>query len=407
MKKIIIIGCGPSGITAGIYAKNKKNEVIILEKNNKSLKKLLITGNGKCNYFNEDFSIKHYYSSDIDKLSNIINEQNKKRVLEFISNIGIVPRIKNGYYYPLSNQAYSIHNALIKEAQIRGVRIINNANVLNIIKEKDKFIIKTTNEEYIADKVVIATGSKAYPKTGSDGAGYELAKNLNHRINKVYPGLAGLKSNDKFIKDLSGVRSEVAVALYSDKLIKEEKGEIQFNDNGISGICIYNLSNYVGKLIDNRKKVSVKVNFLNELNISNTKALIKLLDSTNNKIYKRTITELLEGFLNYKIVNVILKKCQIDNSLSWDNITYKQKETIADSLTNFIINITGIKEYDNAQICVGGIPLTDIDSKFESKHIPNLYFTGEVIDVAGDCGGYNLGFAFLSGMIVGDDIRND
>ena len=139
MDRIVVIGAGASGILAGIYAKNDNNEVIILEKNNKPLKKLLITGNGKCNYFNDDFAINHYFSNDIDKLSKIITEENKNRILSFFDSIGIIPKIKNGYYYPSSNQAYSIYNALLKEAELKGVKIENDSNVIDIEK-KDKFL---------------------------------------------------------------------------------------------------------------------------------------------------------------------------------------------------------------------------------------------------------------------------
>ena len=173
MSDIIIIGGGPSGIVTAIKAKNKNNNIIVLEKNNTPLKKLLLTGNGKCNYFNEIFSTKNYHSMNIDIVDKIISDKNLNNVKEFFDELGIIPKIKNGYYYPFSNQATTIKNVLLKEAELKGIDIICNSEVIDIEK-KDKFIIKCADKEYTCDKLVISMGSKAYPKTGSDGLGYSL-----------------------------------------------------------------------------------------------------------------------------------------------------------------------------------------------------------------------------------------
>ena len=401
--KIIVVGCGASGIVASIFSKNKDNEVIVLEKNSKPLKKLLLTGNGKCNYFNDDFSFEHY-CSDSKFLNTFINEDNKEKVLDFFNSIGVVPRIRNGYYYPNSNQAYSVYNSLLKEASIRGVEVIYDTTVLNIVK-KDKFIVSTNNGSYECDKVIISTGGKSYSKTGSTGDGYLFGTSFGHSVTDIYPGLVQLVSTDKFIKDLSGVRSDVCVSLYGDNLIKSEVGEIQFTDYGISGICVFNLSNYVGKL----SKCCVKINFFNSFDINDAPSMVEFIDSFNKRVSNRSITELLEGYLNYKIVNIILKLCSIDSNRSWDSLSSFEKNKLCESLVSFNINIVDTKGYDNAQVTVGGISLSDIDNNFESKLVPGLYFTGEVLDVTGDCGGYNLGFAFLSGMLAGSSIggKND
>jgi hypothetical protein len=403
--KIIVVGCGASGIVASIFSKNKDNEVVVLEKNSKPLKKLLLTGNGKCNYFNDDFSFEHYYSDDIKLLSSIINSDNKSRVLNFFDSIGVVAKVKNGYYYPNSLQAYSVYNSLLKEASIRGVDIVYDTTVLNIVKKNNSFVVSTNNGDYVCDKVVISTGGKSYSKTGSSGDGYLFSESFGHHINDVYPGLVQLVSDDKFFKDLSGVRSEACVSLYSDSFIKSEIGEIQFTDYGISGICIFNLSNYVGKLVSSGKKVIVEINFFDNFNISSVSSMIDFIDVVDKKVSNRSITELLEGYLNYKIVNVILKLCSIDSSCSWNELSLNDKEKLCSYLVSFSVNVVDTKGFDNAQVSVGGVSLADINiNNFESKLISGLYFTGEIMDVTGDCGGYNLGFAFLSGMLVGMDI---
>lgn len=407
--KIIVVGCGASGIVASIFSKNSNNEVIVLEKNSKPLKKLLITGNGKCNFLNDDFNVSHYCSRDIDKLSGVINNHNKNNLIfDFLFKIGIVPRIRKGYYYPNSNQAYSVYNSLLKEASLRGVNIIYDTEVLNIVKS-DKFIIETNKGKFECDKVVISTGSKAYPKTGSDGVGYSFASSFGHEIVPVYPGLVQLVSSDKFLKDLSGVRSDVSVSLLCDgNVVKRDVGEIQFTDYGLSGICIFNLSNCVGELINSGKNVCVRVNFFDD--VLDVSSMINLIDSMDRNVPGRTVAELLEGYLNYKIVNTVFKICHISLDTSWTDLSHKDREKLALSLISFSVNIVDTKGFDNSQVCVGGVSLSDIDiNTFESKLVPGLYFTGEVMDVTGDCGGFNLGFAFLSGMIAGSSIgeKND
>lgn len=391
--RIIVIGGGASGIVASIFAKRDNNEVIVLEKNNKCLKKLLITGNGKCNYFNDDFSFEHYYS-DSKNLS-FINDSNKRKVLDFFSSIGVVPRVKNGYYYPNSNQSYSVHNSLLKEAFLRGVEIKNGVKVLNIVKKSNSFIVSTDNGDFICDKVIVSTGGKSYPKTGSEGDGYLFGKSLGHKIVPVVPSLVGLVSNDKFIKSLSGVRCDACVSLNS----KSEIGEVQFTDYGLSGICVFNLSNIASRL----GNCSVKINFLYNF-VSDFDSFCKLFDSVNGSVLNRSIGELLEGYLNYNIVNVILKMSGIDFYCSWNDLGNK-KRILFDNLVSFNVDIVGTRGFDVAQVSLGGISLDDIDvNTFESKIVPGLYFTGEVMDVTGDCGGYNLGFAFLSGMIAGESV---
>lgn len=391
--RIIVIGGGASGIVASIFAKRDNNEVIVLEKNSRCLKKLLITGNGKCNYFNDDFSFEHYYSNSNDL--SFINDSNKKRVLDFFSSIGVVPRIRNGYYYPNSNQSYSVHNSLLKEASLRGVVIKNDVRVLNIVKKNDSFIVSTNNGDFICDKVIVSTGGKSYPKTGSEGNGYLFGKSLGHKIVPVVPSLVGLVSNDKFIKSLSGVRCDACVSLNS----KSEIGEVQFTDYGLSGICIFNLSNIASRL----GNCSVKINFLYNF-VDDYDSFCKLFDEVNSNVCGRSICELLEGYLNYNIVNVILKMSGIDFSCSWNDLGNK-KRILFDNLVSFNVDIVGTRGFDVAQVSLGGISLDDIDiNTFESKVVSGLYFTGEVVDVTGDCGGYNLGFAFLSGMIAGESV---
>lgn len=402
--KIAIIGGGASGLLAAIKAKNKDNEVSIYEKNNVCGKKILITGNGRCNYFNDDFTIEHYHSKNLDILKTIITEDNKKAVLDFFKKIGIISKQNNGYYYPFSNQAVTIEQALITEAQINGINIINNIEVTNI--EYDKvFKIITNDKIYEAEKVVLATGSYAAPKTGSTGIGYELAKKFGHTIIKPLPALVQLKGNESYFKDWAGIRTDVKVSLIeNNQLIKEEIGEIQLTNYGVSGICVFQLSSQIVRGLEEGKKEELLINFVPSID----EPINCYLDKRNNQLRNRTISQLLDGMLNYKLVNLILKKNKIKNEQKYDELTNIQKQKLCDELVKFKVNITGYNDFDSSQVCSGGIPLDEINIEtMESKYQKNLYIIGELLDVDGECGGYNLGFAWLSGILSGNDIKEN
>ena len=291
--KIIVIGGGASGLTAAIFSKTDKNEVIVLERNNVCGKKILVTGNGKCNYWNTDQNINHYHSTNAEYLKNIITPKIGDDVLNFFSKIGIVPKVKNGYYYTLSNQATSIQTSLILEAKLRGVTIKNNEFVKEIVKKNDKYYIKTEINNYIADKLVIATGSKAVPKTGSDGNGYELANHLGHTIVKPLPALVQLNGVGNYFKEWAGVKQDVKVTLLENNIkLREEYGEINLTDYGLSGICVMQLSGSIARGIDSGKEEVVEINFLPW--IENEENFIEWMDNRNKLVLNRTITQLID-----------------------------------------------------------------------------------------------------------------
>ena len=387
MSDIIIIGGGPSGIVTAIKAKNKNNNVIVLEKNNTPLKKLLLTGNGKCNYFNEIFSTKNYHSMNIDIVDKIISDKNLNGVKEFFDELGIIPKIKNGYYYPFSNQATTIKNVLLREAELKGVNIICNSEVLDIEK-KDKFIIKCTDKEYTCDKLVISMGSKAYPKTGSDGLGYSLLEKLGHGIIKPLPALVQLTSNFKYLKDIDGVRTDVYMELFEDdKYIDSESGELQFTNYGISGICTFNLSNYVTRGLDEGRSEVIKINLVPFIET----LITPWMDQYSKKNSNKNLTELLVS--NLKGTNY------------YKDLTNEEKLELCKNLRSLKIEITGTKSFDNSQICNGGVPLSEINYQtMESNIVKDLYITGELLDMNGNCGGYNLTTCWISGLLAGKDI---
>lgn len=399
MKKVLIIGAGASGLATSLKLSN--NEVTILEKNNMSGKKLLITGNGRCNYFNDKHSILNYHSSS-DNLNNFIKESDFDNIKAFFDSIGIEPVIKDGYYYPKSKEAISFRNVLELEAKLRGVDIIYNTNVIDIKKDNEIFTVYTSNGiKYEADYVVVATGGCSYENTGSDGKCLEIIKKLGHKIIKPLPGLVQLESDGK-IKNANGVRTKVELTLYEDNIkIKNEIGELQITDYGISGICVMQLSSIVSKGLDNGKNEVIGINFLPEVS-----DVFYWLTERSKKLDNRNISQLLEGIINYKLIKLILRKSKIEEDEYLTDLTEERIKKLCDNITNYQVNINKTKGFSSAQITVGGISLQDVTSNFESKIINNLFFTGEILDVNGDCGGYNLMFAWLSALRVGEYIND-
>lgn len=407
MERIIIIGGGPSGITTAINAKRDDNEVIVLERNTKPLKKLLMTGNGKCNYMNEVYGTKNYHSEDIALVDKIISTKNIEMMRKFFADLGIIPKIKNGYYYPFSNQATTIEKALLKEVKNKGIIIECDTLVENIKKKDNCFEIKTNNNIYLCDKLVLATGSFAYPKTGSDGKGYTFLKALGHTIIKPLPALVPLVGKGNYFKIWQGVRADVSIELFEDgKYIAKEEGEIQLTDYGISGICIFQLSHFVTRGLIENKKEEIHINFVPFIET----LITPWMDNYSKKHQDKNLQELLEGFLNYKLVKVIIKQSNLQEDSFYLDLSNEEKLTLCKNLRSFKIEISDTKGFDYAQICNGGVKLTEINiNTMESEKVENLYIVGELLDINGNCGGYNLTICWLSGILAGLSIgeKND
>ena len=391
MKKIIIIGSGVSGLVSAINIKNNNNEVLVLEKNSMPGKKILITGNGRCNFLNDDFTKEHYHSVVDNDFNKIITLGNKLRVLTFIRSLGIETKMKNGYYYPFTNKANTVRDALYEEALKKGCEFNFDYEVFDIKKNDNEFVI---NGDLKCDILVVSTGSKSQAKTGSDGSSYILLEKLGHRVTNLYPSLVQLETEDKYLKELDGVRTDALVSIYdSDKLIKSELGELQLTSYGISGICVFNLSRYVN-IIDNP---IIRINFM-----PYTKDYKNyILNLKDNKIY-----DAIKRIVNEKIASVILKLIAVDNNKLKSELSETELNNLIEQLTNFKLEVFGTKSFDNSQVTMGGIDVNEINiDTFESKIISNLFLEGELLDVDGDCGGYNISFAILSALIASDRIK--
>ena len=381
--KIIIIGSGASGLAAGISLLRCGYDVTILERNNISGKKLLLTGAGRCNFFNSDQNIVHYHSNDKDILAKIITSDNIRLVEDFIISLGIIPKVKDGYYYPFANQAYNMKELLERTYLDLGGKIKYNYLVEKIEKKNSLFLV---NDNISCDKLILATGSKAYKMTGSDGIGYQLAKKFNHHIVKVLPSLTSLITREKI--NLKGVRVDAKVTLYEDGVkVREELGQVQFTDYGLSGICIFNLSYYAVKGLNKNKKEVITIDLM---------PFMDKVSFKNKKVY-----DLLLGFLPNKMIDYILKTLDISKDVYYEDLSNDKKQELTKILKEMEFNITSYKEFDFSQVCSGGVSLREINPlTMESIFVKNLYIIGELLDVNGDCGGYNLTFAFLSGILT-------
>ena len=397
--KVVVIGGGASGVITALKA-SRNNEVILLDGEDKILKKILLTGNGKCNFWNSDINYSKYHSYNSDLLKDIFTSSNIDNTYKFLENIGFYPTIKNGYYYPFSNQAFSVREMFLTELKNKKVKVITNSKVLDVIKEKNIFKVITSDQEYICDKVVISCGSKSYPKTGSDGSGYTLAQKLGHNISRLSSALAPIRMNEKYLKDWNGVRCSASLNLNIDGEEYSESGELQLTDYGISGICVFNLSSIIERAILDKKNVKLLINFL-----PFTDDPMSFITERYNSLIDLTLEEMFESIFNYKLSHVLFKVSGINKDSGWNKLSYEEKLRLIDTFTNFTVNI-GEVIFDKGQVTSGGVLLSDIDiNTFESKRVDGLYFTGEILDVDGICGGFNLGFAFISGCIVGDSLN--
>lgn len=397
MSKVVVIGAGASGIIAALKA-SEKNEVILLDGNDKCGKKILLTGNGKCNYWNQSIDLQNYQTDDPEKLKEILEKQ--KKVFSFLEKLGIYPRIKNGYYYPYSNQSSSIQTILNKALEKAKIVVKYYFKVSNILKKENQFVIESDEEEIVADKVIIATGSKAFSKTGSDGSGYQLVQKLGHHINPVLPSLVPLVGKE--VPKWEGNRIEANVQLYvNDQKIKEENGELQLTDYGVSGICIFNLSGVVSKNLYWKNKVLLKINFFKEVD-----NLFSFLEERSKMLKNATIEEILESLISYKLLLILLQKVKINKDKNWFELSKVEKQNLVSVIQSYPLQIIDTLSFDRAQVCTGGVPLKEVGANLESNLVSNLYIVGEMLDVDGICGGFNLASSFITGYIAGSDIHD-
>lgn len=421
MKRIVIIGAGASGLFSAINMSNENYEITILEANDKPGKKILTTGNGRCNITNTLMTKNEFYCKDKCFVEDILNKFSYEDTLKTFKNIGINTKDKDGYIYPNSMQASTVLNALLSICSIKGIKIISNTVVDSITKDKTgKFYISaTTNSEnkiYEADKLLIACGSKASVKEDYTRNIYAYISKAGHIINRQMPALCSIyakfdnKHIKEFFKNTQGVRSDISCSLYSkDKLINSSSGELQITDYGFSGIVIFQISGDVSRLIRDKYEndIVICIDFIPNMNEDDILTLFK------SQMYyeKKSLQDLFNGIINNKLVHELL---MLYSNIVDKNVKPFNKKVDDDKLLKIIrfmkkcyFNVEKTNSYKFAQVCTGGVDITDINDNLESIHVKNMYFSGECIDVDGVCGGYNLQWAWSTGYVAGRSMTND
>lgn len=398
-RKIVVIGGGASGMTAAIMAARNGAEVTILEQKDRLGKKILSTGNGKCNYTNANMDVSFFRGEDPSFVSSVLHKFSTEDTLTFFEKLGVLSKERNGYYYPKSDQASAVLDVLCMEIKKLGIKVCCNTKVLSVQK-KENFLIKTSEGTYLADALILSTGGKASPVLGSDGSGYVLAKSFGHSMTPVVPALVQLHGKGTFFKMVSGVRTDAQISLYVDgKCLASDTGELQLTNYGISGIPVFQISRYASFALYENKRPLAVIDFLPEYS---TRSLTALLEKRRKENTAKTAEEFLIGIFNRKLIPVLLRASGIRSDLSLHEITKEAMEKLAVKCKTFEIEIIRTNSFEQAQICAGGVRTRELHPEtMESKIVKGLYLTGELLDVDGICGGYNLQWAWSTGVIAG------
>ena len=395
MNKVIIIGGGASGLMAALASQKEGSDVIILERNQKLGKKILATGNGRCNFTNVDATELHYNHPYFVKT--VFEQMSPKKTLTFFEELGIIPKVEDeGKTYPLSEQASSIVDVLVYEIERLGIKVVYEAKVMMIEKHK---VFKVTLEQgstYEADKVILATGGMAMPKSGSDGIGYQLATSLGHKLTPIFPALVKLELESPHLKALDGVKFPSTVELiYEGSSIQSEYGDVLFTRYGISGPTILQISRKANALMQENKEVMIKVCLVNG---PDKRDVAKRFSQQSSK----TVEMSLIGLINKRIIHPLLKELNINPHHLVKDLAKNDLNQLINLLFDWRFKVIGSKDFDDAQVTAGGIMIHDINPQtLESKIVKGLYFCGEILDIDGLCGGYNLQWAWSSGYISG------
>ena len=400
---LIIIGGGASGLTAALVANNSGIDVAIIEGSDRVGKKILTTGNGRCNISNKNINNNRYHSDNHGFFVDTLNSFSAEDTIDFFASLGLpLVTVDGGKMFPMSMQASSVLDILRFALGEKNIPIYTNTKAKEITKTKKGFkICSSDNSIYECDKLLLAAGGKCAPKTGSDGSGYTLAKQLGHDVLPQVPALVQLKLNYSKLKALSGVKFDGYGEIFINGLsIQKDFGEILFTDYGISGPPILQLSRTAARGLSKSNKVSLKIDMLPNISYEDlTQFLIKhwsLFES-------RSISDSFIGIIHKKMIPIILKEAKIEDiHKKCGGLNLKEKDAIYGLLKHWEFEVSGTNSFANAQVTAGGINTKEINPKtLESNITKNLFFAGEILDVDGDCGGFNLQWAWSSGAVAG------
>jgi len=402
--QVIVVGGGASGMMAAIAAARNGAAVTLLERNPRIGKKLLATGNGRCNFTNVYAEATCYNSHNPCFVFGALASFGVEETIAFFEQLGIAHKVEEqGKVFPMSDQASSVLDVLMYELQESGVQIVCDAFVKEIGKGKEKrftlFLADGTAIE--GDKVILATGGKAMPASGSDGNGYQLATQMGHPVTTVFPGLVQIMLEGDFFPQIQGVKIVGTAELLEDgKTIAADRGDILFANYGVSGPPILQLSRKAGELLRQQKTPLIRIRVLDNFTGDELKELLMTRFRNNPG---KTVEFSLVGLINKRLIRVVLKEAGLtDLRRPAGSISARECAQIAALLTDWRLKVRGTKGWQSAQVTAGGVDTTKVNPKtMESRIVPGLYFTGEILDVDGQCGGYNLQWAWSSGYVAG------
>lgn len=399
---VIIVGGGFSGLIVMNMLIKDGIDFLLFEKNDRLGKKILATGNGRGNVSNEDLSLSHYHCSDAEFFPYAVKNYDNGLIAEFFKQKGIILSSENGKLYPLSKQANSILDALrfadVQKKAKTGVEVKD----LSYDKNKKVFEVDTTLGKFYAKKVVLAVGGKSSPHFGTDGKSYALAQKFGHKLTALYPSLVQLTTEKDAVKGLKGVKEYAKVSAYDgENYLNSLTGDILFTDNGVSGNTVFFLSAY---LVDAKKPI-IHVNYLPDVDFGEA---VKALKARRTEYPFLKADTFLSGMVHSRIARTVAVKTLGEkvSDINYENISDDDIEKTVSLLKNVKIKITGNGGFANSQVTKGGIDTNDVlFQTMQSKFNENLYLIGEVLDVDGDCGGYNLQWAFSSAMCAYKSIK--
>ena len=404
---LIVIGAGAAGLMAAGKAAERGKKVLLLEKNEQVAKKILITGKGRCNLTNDcevEEMIKNFPETGKFLYSALYTFSNW-HLRSFFSDLGVETKVERGdRVFPVSDDAADIVEALKKYIEQNGVNLKLKAKVEQVLTADDeiKGVKLETGQEYRADHVLVAVGGKAYPSTGSSGDGYDIAQNLGHTVTAVNPSLVPLETKEEWVADAQGLnlRNVTATLIVDGEEKEQEFGEMLFTHFGVSGPIVLTLSRNVVQYLGQDVKLGI--------DLKPALSLEKLDDRLQRdfaKYSRKQFKNSLGDLLPRKLIPVIIELSSIPADKFVHQITTEEREELIELLTNLKLTITGTRGFRKAIVTNGGVDTNEIDpSTMESKLITGLYFAGEVIDIDGYTGGFNLQAAFSTGYLVGSEV---
>lgn len=397
---IAVIGGGASGLLAAIAAKIEGGadcSVVILERNDRIGRKILSTGNGRCNLGNTVIQKENYSGSLLEKAFAIFQQAPKTE--DYFRQMGLICREEEHRLYPYCNHANAVLDSLRLQVELYGIAVQCDCQIQNLIPKKHGFLLQSDTESYFAEQVIFACGGYAAPALGTDGSAYAMLKDLKIAIRPCTPALCFLKTKTELVRALKGIRLLAKVSLYENGILKrQERGEVQFTEQALSGICIFNLSAYCDKL--SHATYTVALDLLPDWDLEQVYAFLWELYALRGTL---SVEEFFTGVFQRRVGLQVLKQCGIlqKEPRLIASCTPKEIEQLASFLKAWKFPVIGKGNWKNAQISCGGIISEEVSADLESIRYPGLYFSGEALDLQGDCGGYNLNWAWASGWWTG------